>query len=78
MLDRIRFFSMMMAQGRFYILRRCKHTIEALSEAVWDSKHPERDTRLDDGSTNIDSLDALEYAAEPYMEEMIEIWTSTK
>lgn len=77
-LDRIRFFSMMMAQGRFFILRRCKHTIEALSEAVWDSKHPERDTRLDDGSTNIDSLDALEYAAEPYMEEMIEIWTSTK
>lgn len=77
-LDRIRFFSMMMAQGRFFILRRCKHTIEALSEAVWDSKHPERDTRLDDGTTNIDSLDALEYAAEPYMEEMIEIWTSTK
>lgn len=77
-LDRIRFFSMMMAQGRFFILSRCKRTIEALSEAVWDSKHPERDTRLDDGSTNIDSLDALEYAAEPYMEEMIEIWTSTK
>ncbi len=77
-LDRIRFFSMMMAQGRFFILRRCKHTIEALSEAVWDSKHPERDVRLDDGTTNIDSLDALEYAAEPYMKEMIEIWISTK
>lgn len=77
-IDRIRFFSMMMAQGRFFILRRCSHTIEALSEAVWDSKHPERDTRLDDGTTNIDSLDALEYSAEPYMEEMIEIWTSTK
>ena len=77
-LDRIRFFSMMMSQGRFFILRRRKHTIEALSEAVWDSKHPERDVRLDDGTTNIDSLDALEYSAEPYMEEMIEIWTSAK
>lgn len=77
-LDRIRFFSMMMSQGRFFILSRCKHTIEALSEAVWNSKYPERDVRLDDGTTNIDSLDALEYSAEPYMEEMIEIWTSTK
>ena len=77
-LDRIRFFSMMMSQGRFFIMRRCKHTIEALSEAVWDSRHPERDVRLDDGTTNIDSLDALEYSAEPYMEEMIEIWTSAK
>lgn len=77
-LDRIRFFSMMMSQGRFFIMRGCTHTIEALSEAVWDSKHKERDVRLDDGSTNIDSLDALEYSAEPYMKEMIRIWTSTK
>ena len=77
-LDRIRFFSMMMSQGRFFILRRCSHTIEALTEAVWDSRHPERDIRLDDGTTNIDSLDALEYSAEPYMEEMTEIWTSAK
>lgn len=74
-LDRIRFFSMMMAQGRFFVMRRCKHTIEALSEAVWDSKHPEKDVRLDDGTTNIDSLDALEYSMERYMGEMIEVWT---
>lgn len=26
------------------------------------------DVRLDDGTTNIDSLDALEYSYEPYME----------
>lgn len=77
-LDRIRFFSKMMSQGRFFILRRCKHTIEALSEAVWDSRCKEHDVRLDDGTTNIDSLDALEYSLEPYMKEMIETWTSTK
>ncbi len=74
-LDRIRFLSMMMSQGRFFIMRKCKHTIDALSEAVWDSKHPEKDVRLDDGTTNIDSLDALEYSMERYMEEMIEAWT---
>lgn len=77
-LDRIRFFSKMMSQGRFFILRRCKHTIEALSEAVWDSRYKEHDVRLDDGTTNIDSLDALEYSLEPYMKEMIETWTLTK
>ena len=63
---------MLMSQGRFFILRRCKHTIAALSEAVWDSKSPTRDRRLDDGSTNIDSLDALEYALEPHANRLIE------
>lgn len=71
-IDRIRLCDMLMSQGRFFILRRCKHTIAALSEAVWDSKSPTRDRRLDDGSTNIDSLDALEYALEPHANRLIE------
>ena len=71
-IDRIRLCDMLMSQGRFFILRRCKHTIAALSEAVWDSKSPTRDKRLDDGSTNIDSLDALEYALEPHANRLIE------
>ena len=71
-IDRIRLCDMLMSQGRFYILRRCQHTIAALSEAVWDSKSPTKDKRLDDGSTNIDSLDALEYALEPHANRLIE------
>ena len=71
-IDRIRLCDMLMSQGRFFILRRCKHTIAALSEAVWDSKSPTKDKRLDDGSTNIDSLDALEYALEPHANRLIE------
>lgn len=71
-IDRIRLCDMLMSQGRFFILRRCRHTIEALSEAVWDSKSPTKDRRLDDGSTNIDSLDALEYALEPHANRLIE------
>ncbi len=71
-IDRIRLCDMLMSQGRFFVLRRCKHTIAALSEAVWDSKSPTKDKRLDDGSTNIDSLDALEYALEPHANRLIE------
>ena len=71
-IDRIRLCDMLMSQGRFFIMRRCRHTIAALSEAVWDSKSPTKDRRLDDGSTNIDSLDALEYALEPHANRLIE------
>lgn len=71
-IDRIRLCDMLMSQGRFFVMRRCRHTIAALSEAVWDSKSPTRDRRLDDGSTNIDSLDALEYALEPHANRLIE------
>lgn len=71
-IDRIRLCDMLMSQGRFFILRRCRHTIAALSEAVWDGKSPTKDKRLDDGSTNIDSLDALEYALEPHANRLIE------
>ena len=69
--DRIRLCSMLMAQGRFFVMRGCTRTIEALSEALWDGKSPTKDKRLDDGTTNIDSLDALEYALEPHMNDLI-------
>lgn len=71
-IDRIRLCDMLMSQGMFFIMRRCRHTIAALSEAVWDGKSPTKDKRLDDGSTNIDSLDALEYALEPHANRLIE------
>ena len=68
--DRIRFLCRMMAAGRYHIMDTCKHTIEALSTALWDAKHTTEDVRLDDGTTNIDSLDALEYSFEPFIEAM--------
>lgn len=69
--DRIRFLCRMMAAGRYRILRDCTNTAGALSAAVWDGKHPTEDVRLDDGTTNIDSLDALEYSFEPFMDAML-------
>lgn len=71
-LDRIRFFNAVIASRRFGVMPRCKNVISALSDAVWDDDRLE-DVRLDDGSRNVDSLDALEYAAEPYMKEIISV-----
>ena len=70
--DRIRFYNVMMAQGRYSVMDSCVHLIEALSSAVWDEMKQE-DARLDDGNMNVDSLDALEYSSEPFMKDMISI-----
>lgn len=69
--DRIRFYCIMQGAGRYKIHRSCKATIDAFSEAMWDSKYIGRDVRLDDGTTNIDNLDAQEYSTEPYMNEIM-------
>lgn len=70
--DRIRTLCMLMASGRFGIVNTCAHTIDALHSAVWDGRHPTQDVRLDDGSTNIDSLDAMEYAYERQIPALID------
>lgn len=61
--DRIRLICRLMAQGRFFITDRCSTLSEALRTALWkpDCFH---DERLDDGSSDIDSLDAFEYCFE--------------
>ncbi|MEA5145550.1 MAG: terminase family protein [Candidatus Limiplasma sp.] len=65
--DRIRFLCRMMAAGRYHIMDGCPRTVEALSTAVWNAKYKTEDRRLDDGTTNIDSLDAQEYSDEPFI-----------
>lgn len=45
----------------FYIQEECKTFVEALSSALWDDKAKE-DTRLDDFTTDIDTIDAFEYS----------------
>ncbi|MBR1820445.1 MAG: PBSX family phage terminase large subunit [Clostridia bacterium] len=62
--DRIRATCLLMGEGRFFVHRDCRDTIDALLNAVWDRGKPTQDVRLDDGTTNIDSLDAMEYALE--------------
>lgn len=68
--QRIRFYCSMMSRGQYFIMRKCSHTIQAFSEAVWEKNSADR--RLDDGSVNIDSLDAQEYSTESRMKAIIE------
>lgn len=68
--NRIDFYNSIMAQGRYKVLRKCKHLIEAFQTAIWDSKHVTEDVRLDNGTINIDSLDACEYSTERYMRDI--------
>ena len=72
--DRIRATCILMGMDRFHIMAHCKHTIEALATAVWDSKNLVKDVRLDNGTTNIDSLDAMEYAFERDIPNLIDSW----
>ena len=72
--DRIRATTILMGAGRFFVNNACTTTIDALKSAIWDSKHETEDVRLDDGSTNIDSLDALEYAFEREIPTLIAGW----
>lgn len=63
--DRIRCAQRLMAQGRFYILDTgCESLKDALCTAVWNPKEVTSDVRLDDGTSDIDTLDAFEYTFE--------------
>ena len=67
--DRIFLTSSLMAQHRFEVLRKNKVVIKAFQEALWNSKI--EDERLDDGTTDIDSLDAFEYSINSFYERLI-------
>ena len=73
--DRIRALCILMGCNRFKVHEGCKWTVDALKNAIWDSKQLTEDVRLDNGSTNIDSLDALEYAFERDIPTLIEGWS---
>lgn len=62
--DRIRAACRLMATDRFFVLDACPVTIEAYQSAVFDSANLTEDVRLDNGTSNIDTLDATEYAYE--------------
>lgn len=63
--DRIRFAQRMMGQNRFfYVMPYCRTLESALCGALWNPKNLTEDERLDDGTSDIDSLDAFEYTFE--------------
>ena len=68
--DRIKLELLLMSQGRLFVSDRCPRLIDAFRSAVYDPKKYE-DERLDDGTSDIDSLDAFEYAIEPQYRQLI-------
>ena len=62
--DRIRLTSALMSCGRLWYLPEAATARDALASALWSGKHPGKDERLDDGSTDVDTLDAFEYTIE--------------
>ena len=72
--DRIRALCLLMGAGRFFVNSQCAITIDALKTALWDSKKTTEDVRLDDGTTNVDNLDCLEYAFEREIPNLIAGW----
>ena len=53
----------------YYIPEECKLFVDALSSALWDDDAKE-DTRLDDFTTDIDTIDAWEYSWCKYMKQI--------
>lgn len=72
-IDRIYMDQMLFAQGRRFLLNKCKYLKEAYEQAVWDEKH--EDERLDDGTTPIDDLDASEYSMFPFYDKLMSAGT---
>lgn len=61
--ERINYTVRLMGAGRFFITPDCLTLKKALQDAVYNSKVLQEE-RLDDGSTDIDTLDAFEYTIE--------------
>lgn len=70
--DRIRLVNLLVATGRFFYTDDCESLVEALSTAVYEDDKMV-DTRLDDGTSDIDTLDAFEYSIEKYIKVLTSI-----
>lgn len=70
--DRIFATTMLMGGGRFFVIEAdCNTLSEAFMGAVWDDKVIGTEVRLDNGTSDIDTLDAFEYSFERYIPKLL-------
>ena len=70
-IDRIRAMDQLLSSDRFkYVAGQCDSLVKALCDAVWDDKKLE-DVRLDDGTSDIDTLDAWEYSWSAFIRQIV-------
>lgn len=71
--DRIFALTSLSAQGRFYYVEEeCRTLMNAIMTCVWDPNKPTENIRLDDGTSDIDSMDAFEYCYERDINKLIQ------
>lgn len=70
--DRIFATTMLMGGGRFFMVESdCQSLHNAFLTALWDDKAAGTDKRLDNGTSDIDTLDAFEYSFERYIPKLL-------
>lgn len=69
-IDRIRLVDALFSMGKLSIFDNCPEVLNAFQSAVWKPDST-KEERLDNGSSNIDSLDATEYTLERHIKEFI-------
>ena len=70
-IDRIRAEDRLISENRFkYVKGECDSLKDALCNAVWDDKQMD-DVRLDDGTSDIDTLDAFEYSWSAFIKRIV-------
>lgn len=72
--DRINLTTSLVAQNRLFYTEDCETFKSALSSAIWDPKEITKNVRLDDGTSDIDTLDAYEYTIEGKIKRLISIY----
>lgn len=71
--DRINLITRLVAQHRLYWMEWAMASYNAMATCVYNSKDGHEDERLDDGSTDIDSVDSTEYTIEVYADKLLKI-----
>jgi len=62
--DRIRLVGSLIGTKRLWYTKLAQSAKKALSESLWNEKVIGQEVRLDDGTTDVDTLDAFEYTIE--------------
>ena len=68
--DRIRLVAGLISRNKFFYTQNADTVKDALTNAVWDEAKI-KTVRLDDGSSDIDTLDAMEYSIERYAKRLV-------
>ncbi|MBQ2968685.1 MAG: PBSX family phage terminase large subunit [Clostridia bacterium] len=72
-IDRIRCEDVLFSSRRVFLVENENDDLaDGLENARWNEKNVKKDERLDDGTSNVDILDAFEYSFESFIRDLLE------